>query len=72
MKNNNLPATYAIFPDEGHFLSKPANDIMFQKLTLKFFAKHLKNKEYKIPETYFKNSSILLEDNSQTQAYFDS
>lgn len=72
MKNNKLPATYAIFPDEGHFLSKPANDIMFQKLTLKFFAKHLKNKEYKIPETYFKNSSILLEDNSETQAYFDS
>lgn len=61
IKSNNISATYALFPDEGHFLSKPANADIFQELTLQFFERHLKGNNYEISDELFYNSSVLIQ-----------
>ncbi|BES85200.1 peptidase S9 [Pectobacterium araliae] len=36
-----IPVTYALFPDEGHGFSRPANNIAFNAITERFLARHL-------------------------------
>jgi dipeptidyl aminopeptidase/acylaminoacyl peptidase len=44
MQKNNIPVTYALFPDEGHQFSRPGNRMAFYALVEAFLAKTLKGK----------------------------
>jgi dipeptidyl aminopeptidase/acylaminoacyl peptidase len=41
MRENNIPVTYALFPDEGHGFARPENNLAFYAITEAFLAKHL-------------------------------
>jgi dienelactone hydrolase len=41
MEKNNIPVTYALYPDEGHGFVRPENRISFYALTEKFLATYL-------------------------------
>jgi dipeptidyl aminopeptidase/acylaminoacyl peptidase len=41
MRARGLPVTYALFPDEGHGLARPANRMAFYALLENFLARHL-------------------------------
>ncbi|NWK94586.1 S9 family peptidase [Sphingobium lactosutens] len=41
MKENGVPVTYVLFPDEGHGFHRPANSIRFNAITEEFLAKYL-------------------------------
>ena len=41
MKENNIPVTYVVFPDEGHGFGRPENNIAFHAIAEAFLAQHL-------------------------------
>ena len=41
MESRDLPVTYVVFPDEGHGLRRPENNMAFNAITEEFLAKHL-------------------------------
>lgn len=41
MKENNIPVTYVVYPDEGHGFARPENNIAFHAIAEAFLAKHL-------------------------------
>ncbi len=41
MKENGIPVTYVLYPDEGHGFAKPENNISFMAVTEAFLAKQL-------------------------------
>jgi dipeptidyl aminopeptidase/acylaminoacyl peptidase len=41
MQGHNIPATYALYPDEGHGFARPANRISFYAVAEAFLAAHL-------------------------------
>jgi dipeptidyl aminopeptidase/acylaminoacyl peptidase len=41
MESRDLPVTYVVFPDEGHGMRRPENNMAFNAITEEFLAKHL-------------------------------
>ena len=41
MQQNNVPVTYLIYPDEGHGIARPANQLSFFAVAEAFLAEHL-------------------------------
>lgn len=41
MQSNNVPVTYLVYPDEGHGLARPQNQLSFFAITEAFLAQHL-------------------------------
>ena len=41
MRQNNVPVTYLVYPDEGHGLARPANQLAFFAVAEAFLAEHL-------------------------------
>ena len=57
MQEKNIPATYVLFPDEGHGFARPENRLSFYAVTDLFLAKHLGGRSEQIGED-FNGSSI--------------
>ena len=57
MKENNIPVTYLLYPDEGHGFARPENRMSFYAVTEQFLAKNLGGRAEAIGNA-FKNSSI--------------
>ncbi len=60
MKKQNIPVTYALFPDEGHGFAKPDNNIAFWGVTEAFLAKHLGGRAFPLSEAELKKSTMKL------------
>jgi len=41
MQEKNLSVTYVLFPDEGHYIARPENNIAFYAVAESFLAQHL-------------------------------
>ncbi len=59
MKNNKIPVTYALYPDEGHGFTKPNNRISFYAITEEFLGKTL-NMPYQEIGASINNSSVVV------------
>ena len=44
MRDNGIPVTYVLFPDEGHGFVRPENSIACNTLIEEFLARHLGGK----------------------------
>ncbi len=62
MKKARLPVTYAMFPDEGHGFSRPANMIAFTAITEAFLSTHLGGTYLPITADELKASSMEIKD----------
>ena len=59
MKQNHIPVTYVLFPDEGHGFARPENRTAFNAAAEAFLAQHLGG-EYEPVGDDFKGSSITI------------
>ncbi|NRA73261.1 MAG: S9 family peptidase [Rickettsiales bacterium] len=57
MKENKIPVTYLLYPDEGHGFARPENRMSFFAITEKFLNQHLGGEAEPIGDA-FKGSSI--------------
>lgn len=57
--NNNVPVTYALFPDEGHGFSRPHNKMSFYAVAEHFLERHLGGRAQPIDDV-FEPSSITI------------
>jgi dipeptidyl aminopeptidase/acylaminoacyl peptidase len=57
MRNNGIPVTYLVYPDEGHGFVRPENKLSFYAVTEQFFAQHLGGRSEPVGNT-FKGSSV--------------
>lgn len=64
MRARGLPVTYALFPDEGHVLTRPENRLAFHALAELFLARHLGGRAEPIGDA-FAGSSIELQPGSE-------
>lgn len=67
LKANNIPVTYAIFPDEGHQFLHPGNRMAFYALAEAFLAKILKG-QAEVYDERIHTSMILKEDDFKLHA----
>lgn len=58
MQKKNLSVIYALFPDEGHTLTRPENKLAFNAITEAFLAQHLGGRFEPILAEDFRGSSI--------------
>ena len=63
MQAKSIPATYVLFPDEGHGFARPENNIAFFAITESFLARHLGGRAEPIGDA-FKGSSITVPEGS--------
>ncbi|MCC6546760.1 S9 family peptidase [Candidatus Sumerlaeota bacterium] len=57
MKDNGIPVTYVLYPDEGHGFARPENNISFMAVEEAFLAQHLGGRFEPVGDA-FKGSSI--------------
>src|SRR5207245_6605242 len=57
MQQKNIPATYVLFPDEGHGFVRPENRLAFFAVVDAFLARHLGGRSEPIAHTDFNGST---------------
>jgi dipeptidyl aminopeptidase/acylaminoacyl peptidase len=60
MKGAGVPVVYAVYPDEGHGLARPANSFSFWRIAEQFLARGLGGRAAPLPRA-FDGSSIRIE-----------
>ncbi len=60
MKNAGVPVVYAVYPDEGHGLARPANSFSFWRIAEQFLARCLGGRAAPLPAT-LEGSSLKIE-----------
>ncbi|MGF7172805.1 S9 family peptidase [Azospirillum doebereinerae] len=63
MRERGLPATYLLFPDEGHWLARPENRLAFHAVAEAFLARHLGGRAEPVGDA-FAGSSIVVQPGS--------
>ena len=58
LKAHNIPVTYALFPDEGHAITRPENSIAYRAILEAFLAKHLGGRVEPIARSEIECSSL--------------
>lgn len=61
MRERGLPATYLLFPDEGHWLSRPENRLAFYAVAEQFLARHLGGRAEPIGDAFAGSSVEVVE-----------
>lgn len=69
MKENNLPVTYALYPNEGHNWRNSENELSFNALAENFLALYLGGQVEPIHDT-FKKSSIEIKEGKDVLKFF--
>lgn len=59
LQSNNVPVTYLVYPDEGHGLARPQNQLSFFAVAEAFLAQHLGGRYEPINDT-LGNSSVII------------
>lgn len=57
MRNNGIPVTYRLYPDEGHGFVRPENKMSFYAVTEQFFAQYLGGRSEPVGDA-FRGSSV--------------
>ncbi|MDX1924149.1 MAG: S9 family peptidase [Rickettsiaceae bacterium] len=63
LRKNNIPVTYALYPDEGHGFVREQNRLSYYAIVEQFLARHLSGKAEKA-RNEIKKSSLILTDSS--------
>ncbi|GAB5348055.1 S9 family peptidase [Alteriqipengyuania sp. 357] len=61
MKDNDIPVTYVLFPDEGHGFARPVNNIAFNAITENFLATCLGGRAEPMGETVEASTAQIVE-----------
>ena len=61
LKENNIPVTYVLYPDEGHGFRRPENSKSFSAVCEAFLAKHLGGRFQPVGEDFEGSSIEILE-----------
>ena len=61
MKQNEIPVTYVLFPDEGHGFARPVNNIAFNAITENFLATCLGGRAEPINDTLTASTADIVE-----------
>jgi dipeptidyl aminopeptidase/acylaminoacyl peptidase len=58
LKTDNIPVTYALFPDEGHAITRPENSVAYRAILEAFLANHLGGRMEPIARSEIERSSL--------------
>ena len=61
MKQNEIPVTYVLFPDEGHGFARPVNNIAFNAITENFLATCLDGRAEPMGDTVEASTAEIVE-----------
>nr|WP_255692542.1 alpha/beta fold hydrolase [Luteimonas sp. XNQY3] len=68
LKENGIPVTYALYPDEGHGFVREANRMSFNALCESFLARHLGGREEPWTAQDFPGTSLRIVEDAQRKA----
>jgi hypothetical protein len=64
LKRNKIPVTYLLYPDEGHFFSRPENLLSFTAYTEQFFGDCMGGRVEPIDQKTISASSVKVMENA--------
>jgi hypothetical protein len=64
LKRNNIPVTYLLYPDEGHFFARPENLLSFTAYAEQFFGDCMGGRVELIDQSTITASSVKVVENA--------